>query len=61
MDRTVDRADDAVRRIAGTSGLVSGLVVRKGSEVGWRAMFAVGLLLGAVVYILATRLCSRSG
>ena len=28
---------------------ISGLVVRKGSEVGWRAMLAVGLLLGAVV------------
>ena len=41
-------------RIAGISGIVGGLVARKASEVGWRATFAVGLLLGAVAYVLAT-------
>ena len=41
-------------RIAGISGIVGGLLTRKGSEVGWRAMFVAGLLLGALVYMLAT-------
>lgn len=41
-------------RIAGISGIVGGLLARKGSEVGWRAVFVVGLLLGAFVYMLAT-------
>ena len=41
-------------RIAGISGIVGGLLSRKGSEVGWRAMFVAGLLLGAFVYMLAT-------
>ena len=40
--------------IAGISGIVGGLLTRKGSEVGWRAMFVAGLLLGAFVYMLAT-------
>lgn len=41
-------------RIAGISGIVGGLLNRRGPEVGWRAVFAVGLLLGAFVYMLAT-------
>jgi uncharacterized protein len=41
-------------RIAGISGIVGGLLARTGSEVGWRAVFVVGLLLGALVYVLAT-------
>ena len=41
-------------RIAGISGIVGGLLARKGSEIGWRAVFVVGLLLGAFVYLLAT-------
>ncbi len=41
-------------RIAGISGIVGGLVRREGSEAGWRAVFAAGLLLGAVAYVLAT-------
>lgn len=41
-------------RIAGISGIVGGLLSRNGSEVGWRAVFVVGLLLGALVYVLAT-------
>jgi len=40
-------------RIAGISGIVGGLLARKGSEIGWRAVFVVGLLLGAFVYMLA--------
>jgi uncharacterized membrane protein YedE/YeeE len=40
-------------RIAGISGIVGGLLARNGSEVGWRAVFVVGLLLGAFVYMLA--------
>ena len=41
-------------RIAGISGIVGGLLARKGSEVGWRAVFIAGLLLGAFIYMLAT-------
>ncbi len=41
-------------RIAGISGIVGGLLARKGSEVGWRAVFVAGLLLGAFVYMMAT-------
>jgi uncharacterized membrane protein YedE/YeeE len=41
-------------RIGGISGIVGGLLARKGSEVGWRAVFVAGLLLGAFVYMLAT-------
>lgn len=42
-------------RIAGISGIVGGLLARKGSaEVAGRAMFVAGLLLGPVVYMLAT-------
>jgi uncharacterized protein len=41
-------------KIAGISGIVGGLLSRKGSEVGWRAVFIVGLLLGAFIYVLAT-------
>jgi uncharacterized protein len=41
-------------KIAGISGIVGGLLARKASEVGWRAVFVVGLLLGAFVYMLAT-------
>lgn len=41
-------------RIAGISGIVGGLLARKGSEIGWRAVFVVGLLFGAFVYMLAT-------
>jgi uncharacterized membrane protein YedE/YeeE len=41
-------------RIAGISGIVGGLLAPKGSEVGWRAVFIAGLLLGAFVYMLST-------
>jgi uncharacterized membrane protein YedE/YeeE len=41
-------------KIAGVSGIVGGLLARQGSQVGWRAVFVVGLLLGAFIYMLAT-------
>jgi uncharacterized membrane protein YedE/YeeE len=41
-------------RISGISGIIGGLLARKASEIGWRAVFLVGLLLGAFVYVLAT-------
>ena len=40
--------------IAGISGIVGGVLTRKASEIGWRAVFVVGLLIGAFVYMLAT-------
>lgn len=41
-------------RIAGISGIVGGLLAKKGSEAGWRMVFVLGLLLGAASYMLAT-------
>ncbi len=41
-------------KVAGISGIVYGLLARKGSEVGWRVVFIVGLLLGAFIYMLVT-------
>ena len=41
-------------RVAGISGIVGGLLTSKGLDVSWRAVFVVGLLLGAFVYVLAT-------
>ncbi len=41
-------------QIAGISGIVGSLFARKASEVGWRAVFVVGLLLGAFAYTLTT-------
>jgi uncharacterized protein len=40
-------------RIAGISGIVGGLVTPKAGDTGWRVAFVVGLLLGALAYILA--------
>ena len=40
-------------RIAGISGIVSGMLSQRGGEFGWRAMFVAGLLLGAFGYTLA--------
>jgi uncharacterized protein len=39
-------------RIAGVSGIVSGLVTPKAGDTGWRAAFVLGLPLGAFAYIL---------
>mgnify|MGYP003575740034 CR=1 FL=1 len=41
-------------QIARTSGIVGSLLVRKTLEVGWRADFVAGLLLGAFIYPLTT-------
>jgi uncharacterized membrane protein YedE/YeeE len=37
-------------RIAGVSGIVSGLLARVRGDMAWRAMFVAGLWLGALVY-----------
>jgi uncharacterized protein len=39
-------------RIAGVSGIVSGLVTPKAGDTGWRAAFVIGPPLGALAYIL---------
>jgi len=39
-------------RIAGISGIVSGLLNPKASDRGWRAAFVIGLPLGALAYLL---------
>jgi uncharacterized membrane protein YedE/YeeE len=41
-------------QIAGISGIVGSMLAQKASEVGWRAVFVAGLLLGAFLYMLAT-------
>ena len=41
-------------RISGISGIVGGLLTTKSSDVGWRILFVVGLLLGAFIYMLVT-------
>ena len=40
--------------LSGISGIVGGMLAQKTSNVGWRAAFVAGLLLGAFVYMLAT-------
>lgn len=42
-------------RISGISGIVGGLFGSKSQEVGWRAVFIAGLVLGAFAYMLVTR------
>lgn len=40
-------------RVAGISGIVGGLLSRKGGgELGWRVLFALGLPLGGLLYAL---------
>jgi uncharacterized membrane protein YedE/YeeE len=39
-------------RLAGISGIVSGLLFTKGSGIAWRAVFVAGLLLGTFAYAL---------
>jgi uncharacterized membrane protein YedE/YeeE len=41
-------------RLSGISGIVGGMMAPKTSDVGWRAAFIAGLLLGASIYMLAT-------
>jgi uncharacterized protein len=45
-------------KIAGISGIVYGLLSRKGSEVWWRAVFIVGLLVGAFIYCAFHNCCA---
>lgn len=40
-------------RIAGISSIVGGLVTPKSGDTAWRLAFVVGLLLGALAFILA--------
>ena len=40
-------------RIAGISSIVGGLVTPKSGDTAWRVAFVVGLLLGALAFILA--------
>ncbi|HEX2258057.1 MAG TPA: YeeE/YedE family protein [Afifellaceae bacterium] len=37
-------------RIAGVSGIAGGLLARPSSDTAWRAMFVVGIVLGAGLY-----------
>ncbi|WP_237068242.1 YeeE/YedE family protein [Microbulbifer guangxiensis] len=39
-------------RIAGISGILGGLISRTPGETGWRAAFAVGLLIGPALWAL---------
>lgn len=39
-------------RIAGVSGIVSGLLIRTPGDVAWRAAFVIGLWIGAAIYWL---------
>ena len=41
-------------RISGISGIVGGLLAPRSPDVGWRAAFVAGLLLGAFAYVLTT-------
>lgn len=41
-------------RIAGVSGIVAGLLDGARSEIGWRALFLLGLVLGASAYVAVT-------
>jgi uncharacterized membrane protein YedE/YeeE len=40
--------------LSGISGIVGGMLAPKSSDLGWRAAFVAGLLVGALVYVLAT-------
>lgn len=39
---------------AGISGIVGGLLAIGGRDLGWRAAFVVGLVLGALAYVAAS-------
>jgi uncharacterized membrane protein YedE/YeeE len=39
-------------RIAGISGILSGVLTPRGGETAWRVLFIAGLLSGAVVWLL---------
>jgi uncharacterized protein len=39
-------------RLAGISGIVSGLLAPKAGDAGWRVAFVAGLMLGALAFVL---------
>jgi uncharacterized membrane protein YedE/YeeE len=41
-------------RLSGISGIVGAMLAPKSSDLGWRAAFVAGLLVGALAYVLAT-------
>lgn len=41
-------------RIAGISGILSGVLAPRGGEIAWRVLFIAGLLSGAIVWLLVT-------
>lgn len=41
-------------RIAGISGILSGVLTPRSGETAWRVLFIAGLLSGALVWLLAT-------
>ena len=40
-------------RVGGISGIVGGMLAFEGRELGWRAAFVAGLVLGALAYALS--------
>jgi uncharacterized membrane protein YedE/YeeE len=40
--------------LSGISGIVGGMLAPKSSDLGWRAAFVAGLLVGVLAYVLAT-------
>jgi uncharacterized protein len=40
--------------LSGISGIVGGILAPKSSDLGWRAAFVAGLLVGVLAYVLAT-------
>ncbi len=51
----------AQRRIAGVSGIAGGLLALRAGDIGWRALFLVGLVLGGVIgaFVLPAQLSMR--
>lgn len=41
-------------RIAGISGITHGLLANRGAELAWRGLFVVGLIIGGLIYGLAS-------
>jgi uncharacterized membrane protein YedE/YeeE len=39
-------------RVAGISGILSGLFSRRRDEIGWRVLFVAGLLVGGAVFVV---------
>jgi len=41
-------------RIAGISGILSGVLAPRGGEIAWRVLFIAGLLSGAAIWLLVS-------